>query len=157
MSQPGDACSALLAVVAGALSEAGRPAGRSAVVVGQVAWDDCCEGYLYVGCERLYHSSTFPVEDAGWDPCHVSANAALFVVGLLRCVPTLDDGGTPPSPAALTAASLVVYDDAAVILAALRTQACDPDVTMVLAGQTYPGADGGCVAVETRLYLDLDP
>jgi hypothetical protein len=143
----------ILDVAEQALIAAGRPVGRRTIVAGVAPWDECCEGALWAGVSRRYRSVAFPIEDATYRPCDAAPYVNEIVVGLLRCVPTLGATGQPPAEEEITEASSVFYDDADVVWAALAAWVCDAPTEAMVLGQSYVGAEGGCIGVETRLVV----
>jgi len=69
-----------------------------------VAWDNDC-GQLYVQMRRTDPT----VGKTG--PCGVASHRLRFVVGVLRCVHTSHDDGTPPSAAEMIADEDMILDD----------------------------------------------
>ena len=131
-----------------------EPINRSYVAAGQIAWDDCC-GMLVVAPERVYRSQIFPQEDTSEEICFDGLIAVQYVVLLVRCVPTVDNAGRAPSEAALQAAYEELLGDAAVIYNAV----CAPlpgDWQRSNPAQTFVGAQGGCIGVETRVTLGFE-
>lgn len=63
--------------------------------------DQCCEGIAYVSLGNTNPSNTFPENDiarqASTNGCGPPSWAQLFRVGIIRCVPTGDDAGNPPT------------------------------------------------------------
>lgn len=145
----------LLATTHQALDECGRePVNRAYVAAGEIAWDDCC-GMLVVAPERVYHSDTFPQEATTQELCAERVISIEFVVLLVRCVPTVDSRGNAPSAADLQAAYSDLLGDAAVIYNAITGDI--PDYWMrANPTQTFVGAAGGCIGVETRIILGLE-
>lgn len=121
---------------------------------GGIAWDDCC-GTLVVVPERIYRSSSFPTEDTNEVICFDGLIAIELSVLLLRCVPVVDDRGRAPSQSALDTAYANLLGDAAVIYNALTSnfpnywERTNPS-------QTFIGAQGGCIGVETRFTIGLE-
>lgn len=147
----------LLRVSDDALRGVGRPVARKVVAAGAVAWDDCCDGVLFAGMPRRFRSLAFPAESAEWRPCDGSPSAIEVVVGLLRCVPTVQEGGRFPTSAAITDSAGSIYEDAEVLWLALEAYACQfPSSAAMVTGQGFVGPEGGCIAVETRMLLDFD-
>lgn len=145
----------LLATSAQALDDCGRdPVSRAYVAAGEISWDDCC-GMLVVAPERVYRSEAFPAEAPDRELCFGGVLAIEFVVLLVRCVPTVDERGRAPSAAALQAAYSELLGDAAVIYNAVVGPM--PDYWMrATPSQTFVGAQGGCIAVETRVVLGIE-
>lgn len=141
---------------------------RACVVPGVAAWDDCdgsCQGLgncgqLTVNVARIYPTSNFPAADntvLGLRGCTPpTTTAAEFVITLLRCTPTLDDQGCPPSCEAMAASAKVLYTDMAIVSNALvcRLPGTGPRGRRFVLGQSkILGPDGGCVGVEQRVTV----
>lgn len=138
---------------------------RSGVLVGDVAWDDCCNGQLWVRVTRVFQSSTFPQEDISAQPCG-GPYAAQFELGLLRCAPTITENGAP-SVEALEASAQMTYYEAELLR---RTVACsltdwrksylDPVFKAVTNGEvidvSFIGAEGGCIGSQVTFVVGLD-
>ena len=138
-----------------ALNDCGRdPINRSYVAAGEIAWDDCC-GMLVVAPERVYRSQTFPGEATDEEICFGGYIAINYVVLLVRCVPTVDDRGRAPSVADLQAAYDSLLGDAAVVYNAVTSDLPDYWMRSSVA-QTFLGAEGGCIGVETRLTIGIE-
>ena len=145
----------LLATSELALSDCGRePISRSYVAAGDIAWDDCC-GMLVVAPERVYRSQTFPAESTDEEICFGGYIAVDYVVLVVRCVPTVTDQGRAPSVSSLQAAYDSILEDAAVIYNAVTGDLPDYWVRSSVA-QTFVGAQGGCIGVETRLTIGIE-
>lgn len=138
-----------------ALSDCGRDAiTRSYVGSGAIAWDDCC-GTLVVVPERVFRSQEFPNEDTDEVICFDGMIAIELNVMLLRCVPVVDDRGRAPSASLLQVAYDKLLGDAAVLYNALTSQF--PDYwERTNPAQTFIGAQGGCIGVETRFTIGLE-
>lgn len=144
-----------LATTLQALEDCGRePISRAYVAAGQIAWDDCC-GMLVAAPERIYRSVTFPNENSVEDECFGGYLTVDLLVLLVRCVPTVDDRGRAPSGEALQAAYQRIIEDAAVVMNAVTTDLPDTWVRAAPA-QTFIGADGGCIGVETRFTIGFE-
>lgn len=150
-----DVSSFFLETTLAALADCGRePVSTAYIASGQVAWDDCC-GTLIVAPERVYRSQTFPAEFVDLELCDGGYLVIELVVLLLRCVPVVDDRGRAPSAAALGAAYQSLLDDAAVVYNAVTCPI--PDYWMrATPTQTFVGAEGGCIGVETRVRIGLE-
>jgi hypothetical protein len=121
----------------------------------EVAFDDCCVGQLWVSWGRTYPTSSFPVElsDRDLTAClaHGTYLATDFEVGIIRCAPTLDEQGNPPSCEAIEQSALQMHHEARVILRAVTC--CMKEWTADTARPRYgiwreqvPAGDGGlCV------------
>lgn len=150
-----DVCELWLSRVADALAACptSEPITASYVAAGSIAWDSCC-GLLVVAPERVYRSATFPVEGTTDYVCESAFITIDVVVLLLRCVPTIDDRGIAPAPAVLSASYGSLLADAAVIWNVVVGDLPE-GWERASVDQTYVGAAGGCVGVETRLTIGL--
>lgn len=130
-----------------------QPIDAAYVAAGLVAWDSCC-GLLVVAPERVYRSATFPIEGTTDYVCEDALLVVDVVVLLLRCVPSIDDRGNAPAPALLGAAYEAVMQDAAVIWNAVVGDLPE-GWERANVDQSFVGAQGGCVGVETRFTIGL--
>lgn len=138
-----------------ALSECNRePITTAYVAAGAVAWDDCC-GSLIVAPERVFFAETFPIEDTTEVICDEGYLAVQFVVILLRCLPNMDSRGNPPSAASLTAAYNALMGDAAIVMNAVAGPLPSQDWERTRPAQSFVGAEGGCIGVETRITIGI--
>jgi hypothetical protein len=138
-----------------ALVDCGRdPINRAYVAAGQIAWDDCC-GMLVVAPERIYKSAVFPNQESTEELCWGGYLTIDLLVLLVRCIPVLDDRGRPPTAAALDAAYRELIEDGAVVYNAVIAALPSREWMRALPSQTYSGAEGGCIAVETRLTIGI--
>lgn len=127
---------------------------RAYVAAGSVAWDDCC-GMLVVAPERVYRSQVFPGEFTEREICDYGWLNVDLIVLLVRCVPTVDDRGRAPSQQALDDAYRSLLDDSAVVWNALQCADLPDDWEKASLSQTFVGADGGCVGVESRIIVGV--
>jgi hypothetical protein len=150
-----NACEQVRLIMLDALTACARPPiTTSYVAAGIVPWDDCC-GTLTVGLENVFRTGVFP--NPGPDPtgCFDGYIAVQLVVLVVRCLPTIDDSGDPPEAADMAAAYKALLVDAAVVWNAVLGLA-DPDTEVDGPQQTFVGAEGGCIAAETRFTLSVD-
>jgi hypothetical protein len=110
---------------------------------------------LVVAPERIYKSATFPQQDSSEELCWGGYLTVDLLVLLVRCVPVVDDRGRAPTAAALQAAYLELIEDAAVVYNAVTAVLPNPEWMRALPAQTFVGAEGGCIGVETRLTLGV--
>lgn len=149
-----DVCDLWLSRCVLALTECGsEPIEAAYVAAGAIAWDSCC-GVLVAAPERVYRSAEFPIEGTTDYVCEESALVVDVVILLLRCVPTLDDRGNPPSIPTLSAAYTTVLNDAAVIWNVVAGELPEGWQRSAV-DQQFVGAQGGCIGVETRLSVGL--
>lgn len=135
---------AMTSMLALATAELTTPVGRTAVYPGaEVAWDDCCDGQLWMRIADLAPAGNQPVQ-----PCGVLLWAATLGLGILRCVSTLDDQGNAPTPAELNADSVQMGVDRAELLATIQCGfvALAEKITIVRWLPIGPG--GGCAGGE---------
>lgn len=150
-----NACDQVRIIIRDALVACGRPAiTTSYVAAGIVPWDDCC-GTLTVAPENVFRTGVFP--NPGPDPtgCFDGLIAVQMVVLVVRCLPTIDDGGNPPAADDMAAAYRALLLDAAVVWNTIVGLA-DPDTEVDGPQQTFVGADGGCIAAESRFTVSVD-
>lgn len=148
-----------------ALTAAERPCDRVLLVPGALpAWDECCDGFLYVRLVSMYptagQSAPFPNQDTRPGNCKPVMIASQLAIGVLRCAATVDDNGVVPTAATLTAEARGMTADASILLAAIKCCIADMAgdsgslVEQLLLGAWQPlGPDGGCVGGEWTLTV----
>lgn len=145
---------ALLECTRTALEAHERPVARAFFAPGlDVAWDDCCDGQLWVRVVEQYPTSRFPSRDMS-PGCNPALWAVTLAVGVVRCTPTVDDNATPPNPEALTESAVGISADSAILLEAIRCcfPGAAPFAAPLLVGNWNPlGPQGGCAGGEWRL------
>lgn len=104
-----------------ALAALPSPPSRVGVVAGAIAWDSCGEcGQLSVTLARVFLSNTFPNPDiAAQGNCGSTYLCAGYAAAIVRCWPSQDEGGQPPSVLAEDRAAQIVMDDAETAVPAL--------------------------------------
>lgn len=130
----------------------------------QVPVDYCCdcptggEGQAWVRVERIYPTSgRFPARATRPEPCGGGgAWAVELVMGVYRCVATLDDAGNPPPCDRIFADAEKLLSDAAVMRAA--ASCCFPTgETESVPGDYEPlDSDGGCGGGVMSLLVRFD-
>ncbi|WP_284576854.1 hypothetical protein [Streptomyces sp. 2P-4] len=170
-------CTALDAAAVDVEGQPGCPDCRACLVPGQPAWDSCedpCSddeagGQLSVSVVRTYPTSLeeFPSPMGekrlvqGVRGCTPpSVIAVELLVTLLRCAPTMDENGCPPSCEELSRAARVLHVDMVTVQNALLC--CLPGTSTRPRGRIFSlgqqravGPDGGCVGVEQRVTVAL--
>lgn len=141
---------ALAAIEACSTSE---PIVESYVVIGELAWDECC-GILAAAPVRTFKTVTFPTPVTDVTNCDSSLLAVEIVVVLLRCAPVADAQGNLPTPADMAASFTSTANDAAVIYNAMMADMPEGWERASLE-QEFQGADGGCIAVMTSMIVGL--
>lgn len=133
---------------------------RKFVTVGQPVWDQCCDGgQLAVFMERVYVASTFPAANNTAITC-AAPLIGEFTLQLIRCVPTMDDQGHPPTPDDLTASAQAIYSDMYItfraVLCCLAAYRKYRNFTM--RDGRFVGPQGGCAGFEIKFAVELtDP
>lgn len=152
---------AIMEALAG--TAAGAPERGCLIVPGAIAADGCDCGQLALSVARKYPSVSFPTEatvdesDAG---CPPPILAAVVTVSLLRCVPGMDDDGTPPPCEALQAAAITQDIDDATIRRALSCYLHDlADQGRILGYVIGPtvatGPEGNCGGSDTTVTIGI--
>jgi hypothetical protein len=154
----GPLCVEMLACAQASLT---LPVGRAFVAPGsQIAWDDCCDGQLWVRVTQLNTQDVNvrgqKLGSAPCDPCGLEY-AVGIEIGVLRCSSTVTDQGTIASPAVMTDEALQVLTDEAQLSEA--AQCCIrslPGVKNLVMVRWDPlGPEGGCVGGVWTIALTL--
>lgn len=122
--------------------------------LGVVAWDDSC-GQLVVGPETIFRSEQFPAEQLDQVNCENATIVVVVVATLVRCAPTVDDRGRPPSPEELTEAHGRILQDGAIVWNVFNGPLPDEQWDRTGVRQVFQGTEGGAVVVETRMTLGI--
>jgi hypothetical protein len=145
----------LLCLANNALVAANRdPIQRSLVAAGEIAWDNCC-GMLVAAPERVFRSISFPSEFTTMEYCDTGHIAHQLVLLLVRCTPAPDARGNAPAEATLDAAYRSFLEDAAVVWNAIECADMPDEWQRASLSQTFVGAQGGCIGVETRVTIGV--
>lgn len=133
------------------LNATGLPPARSFVSDGgSVPSDECCNGVAWVRVAQIT-----PTDADGntfrfmWNaPTPVPGHSILLEAGVLRCTPTLDELGNPPSPEEYTAAAQLVSSDRLALRLALLgdfpTNIIEEQADGQIPGVWTPVDAGGC-------------
>jgi hypothetical protein len=119
-------------------------------------WDDCC-GQLTVTVENIYRSNPFPAEASTDERCDDEVIAVVILAALVRCLPTVDGKGRPPTQEQLQASGERILDDQGVMwraMAAPMPSTYEWERSFIR--QTTVVPTGGCVAIETRATIGID-
>lgn len=129
---------------------------------------DACDGQLTVHLDSVRTSTTWPPGSSGRSSTQSTPPGcapapytyAEYVVTLVRCVPVMDEMGTPPTVEELNLASAVQMTDAAVVHDALmccvQGIAAPGRVLKYVVGPVRTvGPGGGCAGVEGRVTVAL--
>lgn len=146
----GPAMEAFLVEAAAALDP---PAGRVSLYSGaQVAWDECCDGQVWVRLVGLVPGNGSRDQS---QQCGVMWWTATFGIGVLRCAVTVDDNGGAPSPAELISETLQMTADEAAIQQAIQCGIA-PLVDRLMFTRWDPlGPEGGCVGGEWQFTVKI--
>jgi hypothetical protein len=129
------------------------PITESYVVVGELAFDECC-GTLAAAPIRTFKTVNFPQAVSDVTNCDSSLLAVDIAVILLRCVSVIDAQGNLPPVEETSAAFIAASNDAAIVLNAMMA-AMPEGWERANLEQTFEGADGGCIAIDTRMTIGL--
>lgn len=160
----GPVLEALLDCTLAALCDSGREPGLASLVPGSdVAWDNCCgdkPGQLYVRLMEMYPTAgagAFPGRDTR-PRCSPNLWGVRVAVGVIRCVHTVDEQGTPPTADEMQGDALNITKDAAAVRDGIlccfvgNTRNLDG---WVLEGWQPQGPRGGCAGGEWVLTLGI--
>lgn len=168
MADQSDLMLQILSAAASDLNASGRSCDRVELIAGNgVAWDDCCEGLLYLRTVEIYpsggHDGTFPqldiVQKGINTLCSIPLLAYHLAIGVVRCAASVDSQGNPPAAVDVTQNGL---DQGADIDTVLQTIMCTiPHLgniqALKLEKWTPAPTEGGCVGGEWTFYIGLDP
>jgi hypothetical protein len=110
---------------------------------------------LVVGPERVYRSVQFPNEANGPEYCDKGDLTLDLVVVLVRCVPVVNDRGQAPSSKDLNDSYQSLLEDAAIVWNTIDCADLPSDWQRANLSQSFVGAQGGCIGVETRVTIGL--
>jgi hypothetical protein len=109
-------------------------------------------GMAWVRLMNVYPSTIFPSTDTSLKSCVVPL-AAQVEIGVLRCSPSPDDAGTPPSAAAMWEATRLQMADMAAMYRAVRC--CYAKGKAMVLGQYTPiGPQGGVVGGTWSVWFE---
>lgn len=133
---------------------------RSCLVPGEIAWDGCTCGALYVGHGQLYLSDRFPEQRGVVDgPCDSPWEVQELIFALMRCAPNPSGVTFEVSCTDLDASALQVRIDAQELLNAVSHKLCamvNVDIEdFIIDTQVTKGPSGGCVGTELRIRVGL--
>lgn len=135
---------------------------RVCVVPGEIAWDACDCGQLTINNPSQFSSNNFPAPIPGGDQtqCGAPVIASTFTITALRCSPSPDKNGHPPTCAALSNAAELLYQDkyymrAAVICCLANLQRTHVLEMYTVGSITEVGPRGGCVGAELSFTVGL--
>jgi len=137
------------------------PPTRTYVTTGEIVWDDCCAdgGQLVVSIKRTFNTDTFPATVATPLVCQNWEAAADLEVQIVRCAPTYNDDGEPPTTEQLNESALLVINDAAAVrrgVTCCLLSMLDAGVEItdaIVNEQSFVGPQGGCVG--SSLFITI--
>lgn len=146
---------AILDAAAVAVSGCGAPVGRVGVVHGEVVWDECCEGYLFIRVVNTNTSDSFP--SASQTPTNCALNLATLVeIGIIRCAPMIDDNGYPPTAEQQSEFAKTVIRDKSILFHVIKNHKPDwANFPVVMAGWNPLPIQGGCGGGAWQFYIDV--
>ena len=128
-----------------------KPSRKALYSGSQVAWDDCCEGQVWVRLVAMEPVTGDPRQNRAMGPCGVLMWRATIGVGILRCAAVLNDDGSAPSPTVLTAETLTMTSDMSALAQAISCS-IPTNIKGLMKMQVIRwdplGPDGGCVGGE---------
>jgi hypothetical protein len=134
---------------------------RHGVVPGAIAWDACDCGLLAVSVGQIYPSEQFPNPAiARVGNCDAPFETAEIIMQVVRCTPTVDDVGEPPTTDALDASAREILQDAYEMMSAVSITLCqmnkDREIYDFLMRPLTPqGPSGACGGNELRAFVGL--
>jgi hypothetical protein len=151
--------SAMLTCVCEALTEMGQgPTCWCGLWPGaEVAWDYCGEcsddgkcGMAYIRQDIAFPYSSFPFADS--DTSCKRPIAYRFEIGVIRCMPVMNEEGELPSVDEVMATTLGMMADQHALLCAIRE--CKGTGLVAIEGWTPFGPESGCVGGAWAIYVD---
>jgi hypothetical protein len=146
---------ALLACLCAAVADTGNPVCACCVHPGLSTPMDYCDcecssggnGQAWVRVNRIYPAGArFPQQSFEVEPCKIPSWGVELVMGVYRCVATLDDDGRPPTCDQVEAdATKILLDAAAMRVAAVCCFGTAEEDRTAIVGEWSPiGPNGGC-------------
>lgn len=138
-----------------AVSGCGVPVAKSGIVHGEVMWDECCEGYLFMRVVQTDLVEQFPQASQPVTRCTQSL-ASLVELGILRCAPMVDDNGNPPSDAEQQEFAYDTIVDKSILYNVLRNHNPDwANYPVVITSWVPLGPEGGCGGGAWQFWIDI--
>jgi hypothetical protein len=141
-------------------SEGAEKFGRVGVVNGAISWDEPECGLLVIAPVRTFIAEMFPEPANVAQVCDAPYIVTEYAIQAIRCAPSGDESGNPPSVEALDRSAQIVIRDATVVLAESARYLCglkdDDDISDYLTGPSvYVGPQGGAVGSEVHVNVAL--
>lgn len=126
-----------------------------------IPWDNCdCDGQFAQAITSVYGADRFPIpaEAKDWQPCGPPWSVVRVILQVVRCVPTMDEQGHPPTCAASQAAAVTLENDRTAVRQALACCLTDLKTANTISGWALGTSDtvgelGGCAGVETPYWF----
>lgn len=135
---------------------------RHGIVPGAIAWDACDCGLLAVSVGTIYPTEQFPnpAQVRVSNACDAPWEAAEIIMQVVRCTPTADDNGNPPTTAALDGSAREILTDAHQMMRAVSVTLCqmnrDREISdFLMRALTPQGPSGACGGNELRAVVAL--
>lgn len=137
---------------------------RACVVPGEIAWDDCHCGALYVSNPRWFLSDLFPEgafsTETQTTPCDLAWLVGEIVIQVMRCAPVPQGNAIAVGcPALSNAAKILVSDSMVMLRTAVQTLCGLVDDNMIVdfavGDHSSSGPSGACVGSELRVYVSV--
>jgi hypothetical protein len=143
-------------------SPAGRP-DRACVVPGEIAWDGCDCGAVYVSLRNWSLSDSFPdASDTSGSlrigPCELPWTVGSIEIQVVRCAPSPDGSVFDVPCNKLDVAAEILIADAALALRRTTVELCqlkdaDEIIDYIVGEQLTVGPAGGCVGTSLTVQV----
>lgn len=136
----------------------GGPVCECAIVAGTNAvFDNCCAGTAWLLVQEVYPSDAFPSQNGDRVRCDTHSQAATIELGVVRCAPSVDDRGNPPTLHQKEQSARVIHSDRVRMMKAVRCcftpeQGCDD---IVFGGWVPVSEQGGCIGGSMTVTISL--
>lgn len=154
----------VLSAASSAFEEAGTAPGRVELTPGNLpAWDDCCEGQLYLRVIEVFPSLPFPQFDVdqkgAGGACAIKLLDVHIGLGIIRCAHSIDDDNNAPTPEEVTSDGFEMLDDMSTLLEVVvcQLEGIRGIMKIKLDRWTPQGVNGGCHGGEWGVHLAVDP
>lgn len=132
------------------------PVGRAHLAPGNnVAWDDCCNGQLYVRVVSIIGESS--LSKPAMQPC-AQIYQMRVAIGVMRCAHTVNDQGIPPTVEELNCDTYDTLRDRFDVMKALvcRVPGIRGVSALRIEDWMLQGPQGGCVGGEITIRFNVD-
>jgi hypothetical protein len=130
--------------------------GRAYLAPGNaIAWDDCCNGQLWVRLVSLDSLTFAKMGATAVDPCGLTWTATIGL-GILRCSSTISDRGEIASAEVVSMETLQMLADEAALCEAIYCCDALPLNKFVVTRWDPLGPEGGCVGGEWTMTMQVN-